>query len=117
MDESTIDREAMGRLAKAMVFICGVDHPTTVALRTAAELAENAVKMLAGAADADYTQHYSDITGYLWTDAECVVGGHDLLDELESNVGKWCHMTVTFHPEPPSPAVGGKPEGRPEKGS
>jgi len=37
MDESTIDREAMGRLAKAMVFICGVDHPTTVALRTAAE--------------------------------------------------------------------------------
>ena len=35
MDESTIDREAMGRLAKAMVR--GVDHPTTVALRTAAE--------------------------------------------------------------------------------
>jgi hypothetical protein len=37
MDETTIDRDAMGRLAKAMVFICGADHPTTVALRTAAE--------------------------------------------------------------------------------
>ncbi len=37
MDESTIDPEAMGRLAKAMEFICGRDHPTTVALRTAAE--------------------------------------------------------------------------------
>jgi hypothetical protein len=37
MDESTIDREAMGRLAKALDFICGKDHPTTVALRTAAE--------------------------------------------------------------------------------
>ena len=37
MDEGTIDREAMGRLAKALVFICGADHPTTVALRTAAE--------------------------------------------------------------------------------
>jgi hypothetical protein len=37
MDETTIDREAMGRLAKALEFICGADHPTTVALRTAAE--------------------------------------------------------------------------------
>ena len=37
MHEPTIDREAMGRLAKALEFICGADHPTTVALRTAAE--------------------------------------------------------------------------------
>jgi hypothetical protein len=37
MDESTIDRAAMGRLAKALVFICGADHPTTVALQAAAE--------------------------------------------------------------------------------
>jgi hypothetical protein len=37
MDEMTIDRAAMGRLAKALVFICGADHPTTVALKTAAE--------------------------------------------------------------------------------
>lgn len=37
MTEPTIDRDAMGRLAKALAFICGADHPTTVALRTAAE--------------------------------------------------------------------------------
>ena len=37
MDEGKIDRDAMGRLAKALVFICGAEHPTTVALRTAAE--------------------------------------------------------------------------------
>jgi hypothetical protein len=37
MDETKIDREAMGRLSKALAFICGVDHPTTIALRTAAE--------------------------------------------------------------------------------
>ena len=36
MDEKTIDSAAMGRLAKALAFICGPDHPTTVALRTAA---------------------------------------------------------------------------------
>ena len=37
MDETTIDRAAMGRLAKALVFICGADHATTVALKAAAE--------------------------------------------------------------------------------
>jgi len=37
MDELKIDRAAMGRLAKALTFICGGTHPTTVALRTAAE--------------------------------------------------------------------------------
>jgi hypothetical protein len=37
MDGITIDREAMGRLAKALVFVCGADYPTTVALKTAAE--------------------------------------------------------------------------------
>ena len=37
MEETKIDRAAMGRLAKALVFICGADHPTTVALKAAAE--------------------------------------------------------------------------------
>ena len=37
MDETTIDRDAMGKLAQALAFICGAEHPTTVALKTAAE--------------------------------------------------------------------------------
>jgi len=37
MDEKAIDQAAIGRLAKALVFICGPDHPTTVALKAAAE--------------------------------------------------------------------------------
>jgi len=37
MDETRIDRAAMGRLAKALAFICGGEHPTTIALKTAAE--------------------------------------------------------------------------------
>ena len=37
MEKETIDSAAMGRLAKALVFICGADHPTTVALQAAAE--------------------------------------------------------------------------------
>ena len=37
MDETKIDSAAMGRLAKALAFICGPDHLTTVALKAAAE--------------------------------------------------------------------------------
>ncbi len=37
MEEAKIYRAAMGRLAKALVFVCGSDHPTTVALKAAAE--------------------------------------------------------------------------------
>ncbi|MGA9547271.1 MAG: hypothetical protein WBS14_06275 [Rhodomicrobium sp.] len=37
MDETMIDGAAMGRLAKALGFICGPAHPATVALQAAAE--------------------------------------------------------------------------------
>ncbi len=37
MEETKIDRAAMGRLAKALVFICGPDNPTAVILKAAAE--------------------------------------------------------------------------------
>lgn len=37
MTETKIDRETMGRLAKALAFICGPADPTTVALKKAAE--------------------------------------------------------------------------------
>lgn len=36
MDKTAIDPAAMGHLAKALTFICGADHPTTIALKTAA---------------------------------------------------------------------------------
>jgi hypothetical protein len=36
MAEPKIDRAAMGRLAEALAFICGPDHPTTMALKAAA---------------------------------------------------------------------------------
>jgi hypothetical protein len=37
MNETKIDRAAMGRLAKTLAFICGPDHPATVALQKVAE--------------------------------------------------------------------------------
>ncbi|MDX2202269.1 MAG: hypothetical protein NW223_05925 [Hyphomicrobiaceae bacterium] len=37
MDELKLDRAAMGRLGKALAFICGAAHPATLALTQAAE--------------------------------------------------------------------------------
>jgi hypothetical protein len=37
MTDTAIDRATMGRLGKALAFICGADHPTTVAVKLAAE--------------------------------------------------------------------------------
>jgi hypothetical protein len=46
MVERPIDRETMARLAKALDFICGPHHPTTMALKIAAETgAERDIKI------------------------------------------------------------------------
>ncbi len=37
-----IDRDAVARLAKALIFICGAEHPTTVALKRAADSGDEA---------------------------------------------------------------------------
>ncbi len=37
MNDTAIDRDAMGRLATALTFISGADHPTTILLKTASE--------------------------------------------------------------------------------
>lgn len=37
MDETKIDRTAMGRLAKGLAFIIGATHPATVAMQAAAD--------------------------------------------------------------------------------
>ena len=42
MDDIKIDQASMGRLANALAFICGKDHPTTKALRTASESGSDA---------------------------------------------------------------------------
>lgn len=64
--------------------------------RTIKELTENAVSILAGAADARYEDHWSDLTGYLWTDQDLSVGGHDLWKELASYKGRYLYMIVDF---------------------
>jgi hypothetical protein len=64
--------------------------------KTKDQLKENHLATLSGSIDADYSDKYSDYTGYLWTDETLKVGGHDLLRELYSHVGKFLYLEVDY---------------------
>lgn len=49
-----------------------------------------------GDAAVQYQVAYSELTGYLWTDEELMIGGHDLLKELKSSKGRWCILEVEY---------------------
>lgn len=61
------------------------------------EAQEQFLKKLYGSADCKFKSHYGDITGYLWSDENLVIGGHDLLQELRSNIDKFLVLDITVH--------------------
>jgi hypothetical protein len=61
---------------------------------------EERVKIAIGEGDVGYGKAYSEITGYLWTDEDLKVGGHDLIDELYAHIGKYLHMEIGFSTTP-----------------
>lgn len=65
--------------------------------KTKEELQESFLKTLFGSVSAEYGDAYSEITGYLWTDEELKIGGHDLLSELSSNKGKFVYLEIDIH--------------------
>jgi hypothetical protein len=50
-----------------------------------------------GGADIKYSAHYSEETGFLWCDEDFKVGGHDLIEEVSSFIGKYLLMEVLVH--------------------
>lgn len=58
------------------------------------ELEEQYLKKISGLVDASIYPVYSDVTGYLWTEESCVVGGHNLYEELSNYVGKYLDMAI-----------------------
>lgn len=52
-----------------------------------------------GESEAVYFLHYSDLTGYLWTDEGFKVGGHDIIQLLECNEHKFVHMEIELYEE------------------
>ena len=58
------------------------------------EVIEATILTVMGIGDVQFCSHYSEYTGYLWTDEELKIGGHDLLCELNNNVGKWLILEI-----------------------
>lgn len=61
------------------------------------EAAAEAAMTALGAADVEFGARYGDMTGYLWTDEELKVGGHDLMAEFRSRVGNWLILEIELH--------------------
>lgn len=61
---------------------------------------QRAIEMLYGAAKIDWGARYSEITGYLWTDEDFHIGGHDMIGRLSSEVGKYLLLEVIIHSGP-----------------
>lgn len=79
-----------------------VSYHITDEPRTEQELMLMTITKLAGVSysgdsQIEYGHAYSEITGYLWTTEDLKVGGHDLIAELRSYLGKWCHFMVKVH--------------------
>ena len=76
-----------GKFCTIRYFIC--DEKTSYS-----ELNDNLIRQIEGDVSADYGKRYSEYTGYLWTDEELNVGGHDLLNELKSYENKYIFMII-----------------------
>lgn len=60
---------------------------------------EGAIRELLGVGETEFNHAYSEITGYLWTDEEINVGGHDMLEELCAQQGRYCLLEITYSQE------------------
>ena len=65
--------------------------------KTKEELQESVLRKLFGDVDANYSDCYSEITGYLWTNEDINIGGHDLLNEIRSYAGSYILLEVDVH--------------------
>lgn len=61
---------------------------------------QRAIEQLYGAVKADWGSRYSEITGYLWTDEDFQVGGHDMIGRLTSEIGKYLVLEIDMHEKP-----------------
>ena len=85
--------ELQGQYLSVMYWITDEPHERE-------ELVEEWLKQAMGASDVKWRVHWSDVTGYLWTDEEINVGGHDLLAELVSHAGKFVYLEIAYFKEP-----------------
>ncbi len=78
-----------------------VRYFTSPEIKSSDQLTTDLLLYLDGAMEAEYYDHYSELTGYLWTTESLVVGGHDLLKELYGKVGQYLHLEIDVHKTEP----------------
>lgn len=61
------------------------------------EILQESILSLSGSLYALHESAYSEYTGYLWTDDELNIGGHDLISELTAHEHKYLFMEITVH--------------------
>jgi len=52
---------------------------------------------LYGEGEAEYEDVYTEWTGYLWTNESIHVGGHNLLREINSHLGRYLWMEIDYN--------------------
>ena len=87
-------------LAEELEWVCGksvtIRYWITDKQVTKEEAHDEFLKQIMGSTDVKFLSRYSDITGYLWTDEDLNVGGHDLIAELKCNAGKWLILEIEY---------------------
>lgn len=82
-----LEHKIQGKLVTVRYWISDTEKPKQ-------ELQEHFLKTLIGAVEANYNDQYSEYTGYLYTDADLNIGGHDFLTELESYIDKFIWLEI-----------------------
>lgn len=92
-EESLIEilqEQINGKKVSVRYFVAG--KPETKAV-----LIEGLIQKLYGDADAEYDESFSEYTGYLYTDQQLNIGGHNLFDEMKQNDGKFLYLEIDIH--------------------
>jgi hypothetical protein len=63
------------------------------------------METLFGEGAAEYNMVYSEATGYLCTDENLSVGGHDLMGILENELGRFLHLEIDYHKTAEAPLM------------
>lgn len=58
---------------------------------------ETKIVSMEGITESKYYHQYSDYSGYLGTREDFKCGGHDLLEILYSNIGKYIHIEIELY--------------------
>lgn len=68
-------------------------------LRTVEEADQQTLEQVSGFLDAEIDHHWSDVTGYLWSDEHFIVGGHDLIPIFDAAEDSYLLLEITVHDE------------------